>query len=330
MQREDPACGLGSSGSCSRPSRLRRRRLISASRGRAQDRAFAALHALHGQVRQKDRLLFLHDIAALDPSAVVLVTNAEGESRRQLAQAEADLAQGAAALVVVPIESRAAASVVEAAHREKASVIAYDGMILGALPDAYVSFDNDKVGALQADYAVSHVQPGAAVALINGDQYCDPCRAFKRGAHAVLDPLIAAGKIRLVYETEIKDWLAATAQRETEQALTLTNDRIDAIIAANDTLAQGVIAALTERNLAGKVLVTGQDATDAAITHILEGSQTMTVYKPLASQAEAAAKGALMLARGEDIRTLFPEKVRNDRGDIPSLLLTLSSSTAPT
>jgi D-xylose transport system substrate-binding protein len=271
---------------------------------------------------QKDRSLFLREVASLDPSAVVLVTNAEGETRKQLAQAEADLAQGAAALVVVPVESRAAASVVEAAHREKASVIAYDGMIMGALPDAYVSFDNHKVGALEVQYAVAHSPAGAPIALINGDQSCDPCRAFKRGAHAVLDPLVAAGKIKLVYETDAKDWLAANAQRATEEALTLTNDRIDAIIAANDTLAQGVIAALTEHSLAGKVLVTGQDATDAAIMHILEGAQTMTVYKPLALEAAAAAKGALDLARGDDITSVFPDKVRNDRGEVPSLLLT--------
>jgi D-xylose transport system substrate-binding protein len=187
---------------------------------------------------QKDRSLFLREVASLDPSAVVLVTNAEGETSKQLAQAEADLAQGAAALVVVPVESRAAASVVEVAHREKASVTAYDGMIMGALPDAYVSFDNHKVGALEVQYAVAHSPAGAAIALINGDQSCDPCRAFKRGAHAVLDPLVAAGKIKLVYETDAKDWLAANAQRATEEALTLTNDRIDAIIAANDTLAR--------------------------------------------------------------------------------------------
>jgi len=270
---------------------------------------------------QKDRPLFLREIAALDPSAVVMVSDADGDPRKQLAQAEAALTQGATVLVVIPRESRATAAIVEAAHREHASVIAYDGMILGALPEAYVSFDNDKVGALQAQYAVDHSPPGASIAVINGDQTCDPCRAFKRGAHAVLDPLVAAGKIKIPYETDTKDWLASNAQRETEQALTLTGDHLDAIVAANDTLAQGVIAALAERDLAGKVLVTGQDASDAAVRHILEGTQTMTVYKPLALEAAAAARGALKLARHEDIGSVFPGRVSNDRGEIPSLLL---------
>ncbi len=271
---------------------------------------------------QKDRPLFEQAVKELDPSAIVIVTNAEGEPSKQLAQAEAALAQGANVLIEIPIESRAAAAVVEAAHREKVPVVAYDGIVVGALPDAYVSFDNEKVGALQAQYAVDHSPVGASIAIINGDQYCDPCRAFKRGTHAVVDPLAAAGKIKVPYETDTKDWLAANAQRETEQALTVTNDRIDAVVAANDTLAQGVIAALTERGLAGKVVVTGQDASDAAIAHILEGAQTMTVYKPLALEAAAAAKAALKLARREDLGSSFAERVRNDIGEVPSILLT--------
>ena len=271
---------------------------------------------------QKDRPLFERAVRELDPSAIVVVTNAEGEPRKQLAQAEAALAQGANILIEIPIESRAAAAVVEAAHREKVPVIAYDGIVFGAVPDAYVSFDNEKVGALQAKYAVDHSPAGATIAIINGDQYCDPCRAFKRGTHAVVDPLLAAGKIKVPYETDTKDWLATNAQRETEQALTATDDRLDAVIAANDTLAQGVIAALTERSLAGKVVVTGQDASDAAIRHILEGEQTMTVYKPLALEAAAAAQAALKLARGEALGNAFSERVRNDIGEVPSALLT--------
>jgi D-xylose transport system substrate-binding protein len=270
---------------------------------------------------QKDRPLFIRAVATLDPSATVMVSNAEGEPSKQLAQAEAALASGVDVLVLIPTQDVATAAIVEAAHREKVPVIAYDGMVMGALPDAYVSFDNEKVGALQAQYAVDHTPAGAAIAVLNGDQSCDPCTAFKRGVHAVLDPLVAAGKITVSYETDVKDWLAANAQRATEQALTATNDRLDAIIAANDTLAQGVIAALIGRNLEGKILVTGQDATDAAVRHILEGTQTMTIYKSLALEATGAAKAALKLAHHEDVSSIFSARVRNDRGDVPSLIL---------
>jgi D-xylose transport system substrate-binding protein len=271
---------------------------------------------------QKDRPYFLAAVAALDPSIDVIVTDAEGDTGRQLAQAEAALAQGAKVIVVIPIEDTAAAPIVELAHRERVPVLAYDGMVRGALPDGYVSFDNQKVGELQARYAVDHIATGGRVALINGDQVCEPCRAFKRGAHIVLDPLVAAGRIRLVYEADTKNWLASNAQREVEQALTATNDQIDAIVAANDTLAQGAIAALGGRRLAGKVIVTGQDASDAAIRHILAGEQTMTVFKNLREEAAAAARGAVLLARGGDIGSVFPASVANDRGEIPSLLLT--------
>ena len=271
---------------------------------------------------QKDRSFFIDSVAKIDPSIKVIVTNAEGDTARQLAQGEAALARGDSVLVVIPIEERPAAAIVDMAHRQHTPVLAYDGMIKGALPDAYISFDNRrKFGELQAQYAVDHIPPGGSIALINGDQTCDPCRAFKRGAHAVLDPLAAAGKIKLVYEADAKDWLASNAQREVEQALTATDDRIDAIVAANDTLAQGVIAALKARKLNGMVVVTGQDASNAAIEHILLGDQTMTVYKDLRAQAAAAAKGAVALAKGEDIASLFPRLVANDKGEIAELLL---------
>jgi D-xylose transport system substrate-binding protein len=271
---------------------------------------------------QKDRPYFVDAVAGIDPSVQVIVSDAEGDTGRQLAQAEAALAQGVKVLVVIPIEDTAAAPIVDMAHREKVPVLAYDGMIRGALPDAYVSFDNQRVGELQARYVVDHVAQGGRVALINGDQVCEPCKAFKRGAHDVLDPLVATGRIKLVYEADTKNWLAANAQREVEQALTATNDEIDAIVAANDTLAQGAIAALRGRRLAGKVIVTGQDASDAAIRHILAGEQTMTVYKALRLQAAAAAKAAVLLAKGGDIALLFPVRVANDKGEVPSLLLT--------
>ena len=146
-------------------------------------------------------------------------------------------------------------------------------------------------------------------------------QGFKVGAHKVLDPLAEAGKIEIVYEAEAKGWLAENAQRAIEQALTATENGIDGVVAANDTLAQGVIAALRGADMHGKVLVTGQDASDAAIVNILNGLQTMTVYKSLQEQAGAAARGAVALAKGEDVSEIFPEVVTTDSGDVPALLL---------
>lgn len=270
---------------------------------------------------QKDRPFFIDAVKKLDPSIEIIATNAQGDQNKLIAQAEAALAQGAKVLVVNTIQENGAVPIVEAAHAQGVPVIAYDALIRGALPDGYVSFNNEEVGRLQAQFVVDHVPQGGNVVLLNGEQFCDACRSFKRGAHTVLDPANSSGRIKLVFEGEAKAWLPANAQALMEQALTLTDNKVDGVVAANDGLAQGAIAALTNVSLNGKVVITGQDATDAALTNILAGDQTMTVYKALQAEAGAAATAAVALAKGESVATIFPEKVANGSGDVPSLLL---------
>ncbi|MCY4462067.1 MAG: substrate-binding domain-containing protein [Albidovulum sp.] len=269
----------------------------------------------------KDRPFFIEAVKELDPSIEVIALNAEGDGNRQIAQGESVLAQGVKAIVINTIGETTAVPVVRQAQMEGVPVIAYDGLMVGVVTEGFVTFNNEYVGVLQAQYLVDNLEPGARIAIINGEQFCAACRAFKDGAHKVLDPLAADGKIEIVHEAEAKGWLAANAQRAMEQALTANNDMIDGVVAANDTLAQGVIAALKGANLQGKVLVTGQDASDAAIVNILNGEQTMTVYKSLQEQAAAAAKGAVALARGEDVSEIFPDAVQTDSGAQPALLL---------
>ena len=269
----------------------------------------------------KDRPFFIEAVKALDPSIEVIALNADGDGNRQIAQGESVLAQGVKAIVINTIGETTAVPVVRQAQREGVPVIAYDGLMVGVVTEGFVTFNNELVGVLQAQYLVDHLEPGARIAIVNGEQFCAACRAFKVGAHKVLDPLAEAGEIEIVYEAEAKGWLAANAQRAIEQALTATGDDIDGVVAANDTLAQGVIAALKGAGLEGKVLVTGQDASDAAIVNILNGLQAMTVYKSLQEQAAAAARGAVALARGEDVSEIFPDMVMTESGDVPSLLL---------
>ncbi len=269
----------------------------------------------------KDRPFFIEAVKDLDPSIEVIALNAEGDGNRQIAQGESVLAQGVKAIVINTIGETTAVPVVRQAQMEGVPVIAYDGLMVGVVTEGFVTFNNEYVGVLQAQYLVDNLEPGARIAIINGEQFCAACRAFKDGAHKVLDPLAADGKIEIVHEAEAKGWLAANAQRAMEQALTANNDMIDGVVAANDTLAQGVIAALKGANLQSKVLVTGQDASDAAIVNILNGEQTMTVYKSLQEQAAAAAKGAVALARGEDVSEIFPDAVQTDSGAQPALLL---------
>ena len=269
----------------------------------------------------KDRPFFIDAVKAIDPSIEVIALNAEGDGNRQIAQGESVLAQGVKAIVINTIGETTAVPIVKKAELEGVPVIAYDGLMSGVVTQGYVSFNNQYVGELQAQWLVDNLHKGANVAIINGEQFCDACRAFKVGAHKVLDPLDADGTINIVYEGEAKGWIPANAQRLMEQALTANDDKIDAVVAANDGLAQGIIAALKGAGLNGKVLVTGQDASDAGITNILIGDQSMTVYKSLQAQAQAAAKGAVAMAKGQDSSSIFPSTVVSDAGDVPALLL---------
>src|SRR5205807_4958401 len=108
--------------------------------------------------------------------------------------------------------------------------------------------------------------------------------------------------IKIVADPWTKEWLASEALKNTENALTKNQNNIQAIVASNDGTAGGVISALKQQNLAGKVLVSGQDAELAACQRVVEGSQAMTVYKPIKLLAEKAAEVAILMAKNEPIK----------------------------
>lgn len=273
----------------------------------------------------KDKPYFIEAVKALDPEIEVIANNAQGSGDTQLQQAEAALTNGASVIVMSPMTEQAGASTVAKADASGAHVIAYDGLITGgAKPDYYLSFDNESVGKLQAQYLADKLPDGANVVMINGAPDSAPGQAFKKGAHAVLDPLFAAGKLKKGYEGDAANFDPANGQRLMEQALTALHDKVDAVLVANDGLANAVITALTARKLNGKVLVTGQDATDSGLQQILEGNQAMTVYKSIRAEAEAAAKIAVALIKGDEAaaKAVTTTSVNNGTVDVPSLLLT--------
>jgi D-xylose transport system substrate-binding protein len=276
----------------------------------------------------KDKPYFIDAVKAIDPDIEVIANNAEGDAANQLKQAEAALTNGADVIVVSPYTAEAGAAIVEKANAAGAKVIAYDGAIEGAAPDAYVAFANDAVGALQGQFLVDNLPKGATVAMINGDITSGPGRDFKAGAHSVLDAAFGSGDLVLGYESDTPGFDPATGQREMEQALTDLNDDVQAVLAPNDGLAGAAITALTARHLNGKVLVTGSDATDAGLTSILIGDQSMTVYKSIQAEAQAAAKIAVALAKGDSIDDLVTTTVNNGTADIPALVLDATVVTA--
>lgn len=267
---------------------------------------------------QRDRDMFV--AKAKELGAEVIVQEAHSDDATQLSQAENMLSQGVKVLVVIPHNAEATAAIVEKAHAKGVKVIAYDRLIRNSDVDVYISFDNVKVGQMQAEYVTRQV-PTGNYAYIGGAPTDNNAFMFKEGAMKVLQPLIDKGDIKLVYDQMTDDWKPENALKNMENALTANNNQIDAVVAANDGTAGGVIQALTAQGLAGKVPVSGQDAELAALQRIVEGTQSMTVYKPIRSIAEKAAELAVKMAKGEDVSGEANLKVNNGKIDVPFVAL---------
>ena len=272
---------------------------------------------------QQDKPDFIRSVHKLDKHIQVIADNAQGSDATQISQVEDALASGAKVIVISPLDTATGAAVVSKAKRYHVPVIAYDGLLTGAKIAFYVSFDNTKVGNMQGQFLLSHVPSGSTVAMINGDQTSAPGVEFKQGALSVLQPAFTAGQLKLGYTADTKLWDPSVAETEMQQALTATNNRVSGVLSPNDGIAGGVIAALKQQQLAGKVVVTGQDATTQGLQYILQGVQSMTVFKPIVQEASVAAKVAVGLATGKKnaVKVVAKTKVSNGAGNVPSVLL---------
>jgi len=226
--------------------------------------------------------------------------------------------QGIDALVLVSSNDGHALEVVEAAHGAGVPVVAYDKLIEDCELDLFVSFDNLKVGILQASYLTKRVPHGKYV-LIGGPPEDANAKSYRLGQMAILQPFLDRGDIQIVADEAAKGWFPMEAFRITKAALEKTGGKIDAVLASNDGTAGGALQALTGKGLAGKVPVTGQDADLAACRRIVQGIQSMTVYKPVTLLAARAAEATVALCMKEP----FPGKIQvipNGNRSVPSLL----------
>ena len=264
----------------------------------------------------RDKDLFIEKAQNL--GCEVLVDSAMGNSRKQLEQAKSMLDKGVDVLVVVPADNMKAAEIVDLAHSKKVPVISYDRLINNCDLDYYISFENSTVGELMANY-LSKRCPVGKYAIISGPPSDYNSFFLKYGQLGVLQPLIEKGDISIVFDSNVKEWNSAEGYRLAKSALKANHD-LDAILAANDVLADGAIRALNEEGLAGKVLVSGQDAETVAIRNIIAGVQTMTVYKPIEAIAFAAANAAFRLARKEPLPDAN-DYINNGKKMAPSILL---------
>jgi D-xylose transport system substrate-binding protein len=250
--------------------------------------------------------------------AEVVVRAAEGDHDRQVKQAAELLDAGVKALVIVPHDMEKAAAIVQMSKERKVPVVSYDRLIRNADIDLYASFDNAKVGEMQANYLLA-LAPKGGYLLIGGSPTDNNAKLIREGQMKVLAAAIKSGDVRLVGDPWADDWQAEAARKLTEEALTRTRGRVTAVLASNDRTAGGVVAALEARGLAGKVLVSGQDADIDALRRIVAGTQSMTVYKPLRSLANLAARNAVRLAEGDEVYTATT--VDNGMKQVPAMLL---------
>jgi D-xylose transport system substrate-binding protein len=265
----------------------------------------------------KDSTFFINKVNELGGKVICRIANRNPE--KQLEQAKELIDKKVDVLVIVPADLEKASQIVVAAHAANIQVISYDRLILNSNLDYYISFDNVKVGELQADYILKRLGKGN-VALIGGPLTDYNSYFLRLGQIGILQPFIEKGDIKIIYDKYAPTWSDTSGYQLALSCLKANPKNVDAIIASNDLLAKGVIKALEENSLAGKVLVTGQDADSSACENIIMGKQSMTVYKPIEALAYAAAEAAMSIAGNREIKTAN-STINNGTKLVPSILL---------
>ena len=274
------------------------------------------LDSLEHERWRRDQDLFSARVKELRGEVIAKVAN--GDVGLQQQQAQELLDQGVKVLVVVATDTEKAAAIVEAAKKKNVPVVSYDRMIRNADVDLYVSFDNVKVGEMQAQYLFNQAPQGNYI-LIGGSPKDHNAKLVRDGQMKVLKPGVSRGHIKIVFEEWADGWKASEARRLTDIGLQKARNKVTAVVASNDATAEGAIEALGAVGLAGKVLVSGQDAELNAVRRLVAGTQTMTVYKPLRSLARLAAGAAMTLAKGDSVETVAT--MSNGRKDVPAMLV---------
>jgi D-xylose transport system substrate-binding protein len=275
-----------------------------------------SIEDMKGERWQTDRDSF--EARAKELGAEVIFADAGGDDARQLQQVKDMIKAGIKVLVLLPHDAAMANRMVDAAKSAHVKVISYDRLIPNGDVDLYVSFDRVQIGWMQADYLVKHAPRGNYV-LIGGSPTAEDAKTLHEAQMRVLQPYIDRGDIKVIADGYTKDWLPSEAYLFMLKAIDSSQGKIAAVLASNDGMAGGAIQALGEHNLAGKVLVSGQDADLSAVICIAQGTQSMTVYKPITNEAAVAAEEAVRLAKGE--KTRANRTINNGKIEVPAILL---------
>ncbi len=269
--------------------------------------------------------------AAFEEAGVeATVVNAEGDAQQQQAQAEQAIAEDAGVIVITNLDSGSGATIHELAREAGVKVVDYDReTIEGDGADVYVSFGNVKVGEAMASVLEPEIDALGVdtpkVVMLNGGPTDDNARLFREGYAATVEARADAGDWEIVADEPVPDWDNAEAGVVMEQILTAAGNEVDAVFAANDGLAGSAITAMQAAGLDTTTIpVSGQDATVPGLQLVLSGDQSMTVYKPIAQEVEAASDAALALLNCEDISAVASDLApfaENEGREIPAVLL---------
>ena len=248
---------------------------------------------------EHDRPGFILEMKSLCPTCTVLYQNADADAARQQQQFNSVVSQGAKAIVIDPVDSTAAASLVHQAQSQGIKIIAYDRPIPQAPADYYVSFNNEQIGRVIAQSLVKHLKatgvPASGGLLeVNGSPTDAAAGLIKKGVHEGL----AKSGYRTLAEYDTPDWTPTKAQQWVSGQISRFRTKIVGVVAANDGTAGGAIAAFKAAGVDPVPPVTGNDATIAGLQLIIAGDQYNTINKPSEIVAAAAAKVAIALLEG--------------------------------
>jgi D-xylose transport system substrate-binding protein len=258
------------------------------------------------------------------------VQNSQGSTAKQSSIAQSMIGEGVKVLLLDSIDQTSGAAVEQQAKQAGIKVIDYDRVNIGGSASYYVSFDNEGVGKLQGQtladcLAASGKSDPKVIEMDGGTDVDNNAVLFAKGANSVLKPLADSKKLTIVSESVVKGWKTANAAPAFTQAMTAAGGQVDGVLAANDDIANAVISVLQQNGLAGHVVVTGQDAGIEGLQNILKGVQSMTIFKDVSQEANAAAALAIDLIAGKDPAsagmTLTPGIDPKNAG-LQSLLLT--------
>ena len=302
--------------------------LAGPSKASAEAKACVLLPDTKSSVRwqTQDRPTFIASFKKAGISATVV--NAEGDAQRMISQADQCLANGAKVILVTSLDTGSGCKIISNARARGAKVIDYDRLNTGCKgADYYVSFDNPTVGrfmgkGVQAAMIAKGLFTSGTkpvIAYLNGGPTDNNSKLFKQGYGGVLDPLIKAGKATKGPDQGVPQWDNQKARTVFEQMLVKTGNKIDAVAAANDGLANAVVTALKAKKLKA-IPLSGQDATAQGAQNIISGWQSGTVYKPAKVEAVGAVKVAIAILAGGKPTT--NGTTSNGNGNVPSFLAT--------